>query len=85
MRRFHLTMLTCALAISSVIPFIQDLSLLLGLRLVRGMVAGALIPVLMMACATLPASFNQALRPRALRIDGNLLTKHCVMAGSVLR
>ncbi|WP_168879678.1 MFS transporter [Rhizobium sp. P28RR-XV] len=59
LRRFHLAMLACALAISTVIPFVEDLSLLLGLRLVQGMVAGALIPILMMsALRFLPASIK---------------------------
>ncbi|ESX90844.1 MFS transporter [Mesorhizobium sp. LSHC412B00] len=49
MRRFHLTTLACALAISAIIPTIEDLDLLLGLRAFQGMVAGAMIPVLMMA------------------------------------
>jgi DHA2 family multidrug resistance protein len=49
LRRFHLMMLAAALALSFLLPFVQDLSLLLALRFVQGIVSGALIPILFMA------------------------------------
>ncbi|USP11874.1 MFS transporter [Aeromonas dhakensis] len=50
LRRFHLTMLFSTLLLSLVIPYVQDLHLLLALRVLHGMLGGALIPVLMMSC-----------------------------------
>jgi DHA2 family multidrug resistance protein len=49
MRRFHLAMVASASLLAIVIPFIVDLRLLLALRMLQGMCAGALIPLLMMA------------------------------------
>jgi len=48
-RRFHLSMVGLCALIAAVLPFIQDLNLLIGLRFVQGMSSGALIPILMMA------------------------------------
>ena len=50
MRRFHLAMLFSTLLLSLVMPFVQDLNLLLGLRVLHGLFGGALIPLLMVAC-----------------------------------
>ncbi|MEE3650368.1 MULTISPECIES: MFS transporter [unclassified Brenneria] len=49
MRRFHLTMLAAALALAAVLPFIRDLHVLLALRVLHGLCAGSLVPILMMA------------------------------------
>ncbi|MFA7944760.1 MFS transporter [Pseudomonas brenneri] len=49
MRRFLVTMLVLSLALSAIIPWVHDLPLLLLLRTLQGVFAGALIPVLMMA------------------------------------
>lgn len=49
MRRFHLAMLGSALLLSAVLPCVRDLHLLLALRVLHGLCAGALVPVLMMA------------------------------------
>lgn len=49
MRRFLVTMLALSLVLSALIPWVHDLSLLLLLRTLQGVFAGALIPVLMMA------------------------------------
>ncbi|WP_288254914.1 MFS transporter [uncultured Hydrogenophaga sp.] len=49
MRRFHLALLAVALVLAAAMPFVRDLHLLLALRALQGMAAGALIPVLMMA------------------------------------
>ncbi|NTZ63478.1 hypothetical protein FY133_25470 (plasmid) [Agrobacterium tumefaciens] len=43
-RRFHLSMLALSAAIAAVLPLTVDLNLLLALRLVQGVSAGALIP-----------------------------------------
>ncbi len=48
-RRFNLLMLGTCAAIAVLLPFVQNLNLLLCLRFVQGMSGGALIPVLMMA------------------------------------
>lgn len=48
-RRFNLWMLGTCAAIAVLLPFVQNLNLLLGLRFLQGMGSGALIPVLMMA------------------------------------
>ncbi len=54
-RRFHLAMLAMAAVIAAILPLTVNLNLLLTLRLVQGICAGALIPVLMMsALRTLP-------------------------------
>ncbi|WP_221166897.1 MFS transporter [Rhizobium sp. NZLR1] len=54
-RRFHLTMLTASALIAAVVPLTVNLNLLLTLRLVQGITAGALIPILMMmALSMLP-------------------------------
>ncbi|HEY9216231.1 MAG TPA: MFS transporter [Ancylobacter sp.] len=58
-RRFHLSMLALSAVIAVVLPLTVDLNLLLILRLVQGMSAGALIPLLMMmALKTLPPSIR---------------------------
>lgn len=62
MRRFHLAMLAAALLLAAAMPFVRDLHLLLGLRALQGMAAGALIPVLMMAAL--------AFLPPAIRLHG---------------
>lgn len=49
LRRFHLSMLFITLGISAVLPLVQNLHVLLVLRLFHGMLGGALIPILMMA------------------------------------
>lgn len=48
-RRFNLLMLGICAVIAVLLPFVQNLNLLLGLRFIQGMSGGALIPVLMMA------------------------------------
>jgi DHA2 family multidrug resistance protein len=48
-RRFNLVMLGICAAIAVMLPCVQNLNLLLGLRFLQGMSSGALIPVLMMA------------------------------------
>lgn len=50
LRRFHLTMLSTALLLSAIMPFVRDLHLLLALRTLHGFFGGALIPLLMMSC-----------------------------------
>ncbi|MCW5662886.1 MAG: MFS transporter [Piscinibacter sp.] len=47
-RRFHLWMVGASVALAAVLPFVQDLSLALGLRFVQGICSGTLIPILMM-------------------------------------
>lgn len=49
MRRFHLAMLALALVLSAIIPMVQNLHLLLLLRMLHGLFSGTLIPILMMA------------------------------------
>lgn len=49
LRRFHLSMLAGMLLLASVMPFVHDFQLLATLRLLQGIFAGALIPLLMMA------------------------------------
>ena len=49
MRRFHLTMLAISLTLSVILPLVQDLRLLLALRVLQGIASGSLIPILMMA------------------------------------
>ena len=49
MRRFHLLMASAMLLLAALMPFIHSLPLLLVLRGVQGICAGALIPILMMA------------------------------------
>ncbi|MEL0630132.1 MFS transporter [Psychromonas aquatilis] len=54
-RRFHFYMVLCSAAIALILPFIQDLNLMIGLRFIQGVSSGALIPILMMmALKTLP-------------------------------
>lgn len=48
-RRFNFVMLGSCAAIAVLLPFVQNLNLLLGLRFLQGMSSGVLIPVLMMA------------------------------------
>lgn len=55
MRRFQLAMLGTALVLSVLIPFVQDLHLLVALRAIQGLCSGAMIPILMgAALAFLP-------------------------------
>ncbi|MGU1969258.1 MFS transporter [Pseudomonas aeruginosa] len=49
LRRAHSWALAIALLIAAVLPLVQNLQLLLGLRLLQGIFAGALIPMLMMS------------------------------------
>ncbi|OUY06867.1 MFS transporter [Acinetobacter populi] len=49
MRRFHSLMLSTALCLAAIIPFIHNLNLLLTVRALQGLCSGALIPILMMA------------------------------------
>jgi len=49
LRRFHLAMLLAMVALAVVIPFVHSFWLLAGLRLLQGIFAGALIPLLMTA------------------------------------
>lgn len=49
LRRFHLLMLLAASGIASLLPFLRDIDLLLGMRFVQGMASGTMIPLLMMA------------------------------------
>ena len=48
-RRFHLWMVGTCTVLAVLLPFVQDLNLLLGLRFVQGISSGTLIPILMMA------------------------------------
>jgi DHA2 family multidrug resistance protein len=48
-RRFHLSMVFICALIAAILPFIQNLNLLIALRFVQGISSGALIPLLMMA------------------------------------
>lgn len=48
-RRFHLWMVGTSAALAVVLPFVQHLDLLLGLRFLQGISSGTLIPILMMA------------------------------------
>lgn len=50
LRRFHLAMLFATLVLSAIMPCVQDLHLLLALRVLHGLIGGSLIPVLMMSC-----------------------------------
>lgn len=50
LRRFLLTMLFTTLALSVAIPYVENLHLLLALRVLHGLIGGALIPLLMMSC-----------------------------------
>jgi len=49
LRRFHMTMLVAMMGFAVVIPFCQNLALMLVLRALQGFCAGSLMPVLMMA------------------------------------
>ena len=49
LRRFHLVMLLAMVALAAVMPFVGSFQLLAGLRLLQGVFAGALIPLLMTA------------------------------------
>ncbi|PXW92288.1 DHA2 family multidrug resistance protein [Sphaerotilus hippei] len=49
LRRFHGWMLVSTLLLALLLPFVHELSWLLPLRLLHGLVSGALIPMLMMA------------------------------------
>ena len=48
-RRFHLWMVATCAVLAWLLPFVQDLNMLLALRFVQGVSSGTLIPVLMMA------------------------------------
>ncbi|MDR1888601.1 MAG: MFS transporter [Zoogloeaceae bacterium] len=50
LRRFYLAMLFATMALSVIMPHVQDLHLLLALRVLHGLVGGALIPLLMISC-----------------------------------
>ncbi|HDQ4576291.1 MFS transporter [Pseudomonas aeruginosa] len=50
MRRFHLAMLFSTLLLTWLMPYVQDLPLLLTLRVFQGLLGGAMIPLLMVAC-----------------------------------
>lgn len=55
-RRFHFMMVSACAVIAALLPFVQDLHLLIFLRFLQGMSSGALIPILMMmALKSLPA------------------------------
>ncbi|HKT26859.1 MFS transporter [Dyella sp.] len=59
LRRFHLSMLSAALALAAVMPFVRELHLLLALRALQGLFSGALVPLLMMcALRFLPMSLR---------------------------
>ncbi len=59
LRRFHLAMLSGALALAALMPFVRELHLLLVLRALQGLFSGALIPLLMMcALRFLPMSLR---------------------------
>ncbi|OUL99819.1 MFS transporter [Variovorax sp. JS1663] len=49
LRRFHLWMVGSCALLAVLLPFIQDLTLLLCLRFLQGISSGTLIPILMMA------------------------------------
>lgn len=58
-RRFHFMMVSVCAVIAALLPFVQDLHLLIFLRFLQGMSSGALIPILMMmALKSLPASIR---------------------------
>lgn len=58
-RRFHLFMVSLSALIAIALPFVVDLNMLLVLRTIQGISAGALIPLLMMmALRTLPPSIR---------------------------
>lgn len=58
-RRFHFMMVSVCAVIAALLPFVQDLHLLIFLRFVQGMSSGALIPILMMmALKSLPATIR---------------------------
>lgn len=48
-RRFHLWMLGTCMVLAVLLPFVEDLNLLLALRFLQGTGSGTLIPILMMA------------------------------------
>ncbi|NDZ14813.1 MFS transporter [Variovorax sp. WS11] len=48
-RRFHLWMLGTCTVLAVLLPFVEDLNLLLALRFLQGIGSGTLIPILMMA------------------------------------
>lgn len=49
MRRFYVVMLAAASVLAAAQPFARDLDLLIGLRMLHGLCAGSLVPILMMA------------------------------------
>lgn len=58
-RRFQLVVLSLVICIATVLPWVRDLHLLVGLRAVQGVCSGALIPLLMMsALRYLPPSIR---------------------------
>ncbi|WP_245156804.1 MFS transporter [Lysobacter arenosi] len=48
-RRMHLWMVATCAALAVLLPFVENLDLLIGLRFVQGISSGTLIPILMMA------------------------------------
>lgn len=59
LRRFHLIMLTTTLLLAAILPFMQSLPVMISVRLLQGISAGALIPLLMMsALRFLPLSIR---------------------------
>lgn len=62
LRRFHLAILGAALALSAILPLVQDLHLLLALRAIQGVFSGGLVPLLMVAAL--------AFLPMPIRLHG---------------
>lgn len=59
MKRFLIAMLSLTMIFAAIIPFVENLHVLLSIRTLQGLSAGALIPVLMMAALKfLPASIR---------------------------
>ncbi|QIZ76470.1 MFS transporter [Ferrimonas lipolytica] len=48
-RRFHLAMVSVCAVIALILPLVEQLNLLIGLRFIQGLAGGALVPILMMA------------------------------------
>lgn len=58
-RRFHFMMVSVCAVIAALLPYVQDLHVLIFLRFLQGMSSGALIPILMMmALKSLPATIR---------------------------
>lgn len=59
LRRFHLIMLSITLIFAAILPFMHSLPMMISVRLLQGITAGALIPLLMMsALRFLPLSIR---------------------------